>query len=133
MVARQLTTYITGAYHSRFAIIPDYNVGVVVLSAGSGGPDAQVALYETVLADLLPGLEATARSQAEENLVGTYSASSSDVAMYRGGSPGEMTVTPADETERISTMLSANRSKMPWIGKSVIIVRANSTSTAASR
>jgi CubicO group peptidase (beta-lactamase class C family) len=74
----QLTTY-TGAYHSRFAIIPDYNVGVVVLSAGSGGPDAQVALFETVLADLLPGLEATARSQAEGNLVGTYVSSSPDV------------------------------------------------------
>jgi hypothetical protein len=70
---------LTGAYHSRFAIIPDYNVGVVVLSAGSGGPDAQVALFETVLADLLPGLDATARSQAERNLAGTYTASSSDV------------------------------------------------------
>jgi hypothetical protein len=38
-----------------------------------------VALFETVLADLLPGLEATARSQAEENLAGTYTSSPSDV------------------------------------------------------
>lgn len=78
MVTRRLTTY-TGAYHSRFAVIPDYNVGVVVLTTGSGGPAAQMALFETVLADLLPGLDATARSQAEENLAGTYTASSPEV------------------------------------------------------
>lgn len=38
-----------------------------------------MALFETVLAELLPGLEATARSQAEKNLAGTYTASSPDV------------------------------------------------------
>lgn len=37
-----------------------------------------MALFETVLEDLLPGLDATARSQAEDNLAGTYT-SSSDV------------------------------------------------------
>lgn len=38
-----------------------------------------MALFETVLADLIPGLDATARSQAEENLAGIYTASSPDI------------------------------------------------------
>lgn len=50
---------------------------MIVLTAGSGSFPAQSALFETVLTDLLPGLEATARSQAETNLAGTYAASSS--------------------------------------------------------
>lgn len=37
-----------------------------------------MALFETALEDLLPGLDATARSQAENNLAGTYT-SFSDV------------------------------------------------------
>jgi hypothetical protein len=38
-----------------------------------------MALFETVLTDLLPGLDAAAKSQAEDNLAGTYTASSPDV------------------------------------------------------
>jgi hypothetical protein len=52
---------------------------VLVLTAGSGDVPAQSALFETVLTDLIPGLDATARSQAETNLAGTYAASKSDV------------------------------------------------------
>ncbi|KAM0722514.1 hypothetical protein Q7P37_001955 [Cladosporium fusiforme] len=68
-----------GAYSSRFAIIPDYNIGVTVFTAGTGGPYAQMALFETVLAELLPGIDATARAQAETNFAGTYTSTSSDV------------------------------------------------------
>jgi hypothetical protein len=52
---------------------------VLVLTAGSGDVPAQSALFETVLTDLIPGLDATARSQAETNLAGTYAASNPDV------------------------------------------------------
>lgn len=38
-----------------------------------------MALFDTVLTDLIPGLDATARSQAKENLAGTYIASSQNV------------------------------------------------------
>jgi hypothetical protein len=38
-----------------------------------------MALFETVLTELLPGLEATARSQAEDNLAGMYISSAPDV------------------------------------------------------
>jgi hypothetical protein len=68
-----------GAYHSRFAIIPDYDIGVAVFTAGSGDAPAQAALFETVLTDLIPGLDATARSQAETNLAGTYASSDPEV------------------------------------------------------
>lgn len=54
-------------------------MGVAVLTAGSGGDQAQSALFETVLTELLPGLDATARAQADTNLAGTYVAASSKV------------------------------------------------------
>lgn len=38
-----------------------------------------MALFETVLTELLPGLDATARSQAETNLAGTYVSSAQEV------------------------------------------------------
>lgn len=70
-----MLTLPAGLYHSRFAIIPDYNIGVLVLTAGTGDASAQSALFETVLTDLIPGLDATARSQAETNIAGTYTSS----------------------------------------------------------
>lgn len=72
-------TFSAGLYHSRFAIIPDYDIGVLVLTAGSGDAPAQSALFETVLTDLIPGLDATARSQAETNLAGIYASSDPEV------------------------------------------------------
>jgi hypothetical protein len=75
VVEQSTLTLSTGLYHSRFAIIPDYNIGVAVFTAGSGDAPAQSALFETVLTDLIPGLDATAKSQAETNLAGTYASS----------------------------------------------------------
>lgn len=49
---------------------------MIVLTAGSGDVPAQSALFETVLTDLIPGLEDTARSQAETNFAGTFAATS---------------------------------------------------------
>jgi hypothetical protein len=72
---KSLLTFPAGLYHSRFAIIPDYDIGVLVFTAGSGDAPAQSALFETVLTDLIPGLDATTRSQAETNLAGTYASS----------------------------------------------------------
>jgi hypothetical protein len=74
-----MLTLSEGLYHSRFAIVPDYNIGLAVFTAGSGDAPAQSALFETVLTDLIPGLEATARSQAETNLAGTYASSDPEV------------------------------------------------------
>jgi hypothetical protein len=48
-------------------LIPDYGVGSVVLTAGLGDVAAQLALSDTVLSMLVPGLEDTARAQAEVN------------------------------------------------------------------
>lgn len=46
------------------------------MTAGTGGPYAQMALFETVLTELLPGIDATARAQADSNLSGTYTSTS---------------------------------------------------------
>nr|OQO26206.1 hypothetical protein B0A51_06005 [Rachicladosporium sp. CCFEE 5018] len=61
-----------GLYHSVIILIPDYNVGFTVLTAGTGGAPTQLALSGLIMETLLPGLEATARSQAQTNLAGTY-------------------------------------------------------------
>lgn len=74
-IEQKLLTLSAGLYHSHFAIIPDYDIGVLVFTAGTGNAPAQSALFETVLTDLIPGLDATARSQAETNLAGTYTSS----------------------------------------------------------
>lgn len=56
----------TGAYHTIFALVPDYNVGVVVLVAGGTAAAAdRTIIFETLMSALVPGLEATARSQAQ--------------------------------------------------------------------
>ena len=47
-----------------------------------------------------------------------------------GRRPGEISVTPAAVTGRTSTMRSTRWSRIPWIGKSVTSVRANSLNTA---
>lgn len=57
---------IAGAYHSIFALIPDYNVGVVVLVAGGSAATAdRTILFQYLMSTLVPGLEATARSQGK--------------------------------------------------------------------
>lgn len=57
---------VAGAYHSIFALVPDYNVGVIVLVAG--GPVAtadRTILFQALMSILVPALEATAKSQAK--------------------------------------------------------------------
>ena len=58
------------------------------------------------------------------------SADASEAAMKCGAVPAEIRVTPAALTGSTSTIRSTSRSRIPWIGKSVTIVRANSASTA---
>lgn len=79
MIEQSSLTLFAGLYHSIFAIIPDYDIGVLVFTAGTGDAPAQSALFKTVLTDLIPGLDATARSQAETNLAGTYASSDPNI------------------------------------------------------
>lgn len=53
---------------------PDYDVGFVVLSAGTVGSAAVAAISDIIAGTLFPALEATARFQAQSNLAGTYNA-----------------------------------------------------------
>ena len=53
--------------------------------------------------------------------------------MNLGAVDGEMSVTPAASTGRMSTIRRTRWSRIPWIGKSVSRVRANSLSTRESR
>ena len=59
------------------------------------------------------------------------SASGLDAATYRGRVPGAINVTPAPVIGRISTVRCTRWSRIPWMGKSVAIVRAKSLRTSA--
>ncbi|CEJ59343.1 hypothetical protein PMG11_07971 [Penicillium brasilianum] len=80
-----------GAYSSTIALSPDHNVGVTVLSAGADG-HAKVALAaDLISARLIPGLEASAKSQATTRFAGNYAASNgtnSSMAITTDDGPG---------------------------------------------
>lgn len=61
-----------GVYHSTFAIIPEYNVGFVTLTAGSAGNREPISAI--ILDTLIPSLENAAREQADSAFAGTYTA-----------------------------------------------------------
>jgi hypothetical protein len=74
-----------------------------------------MALFETVLTDLLPGLDGTAKSQAEDNLAGTYTSSSPDVNTtitfaVEPALPGlKVTSFISNSSDILSTLLAAAR------------------------
>lgn len=113
-ITRLLTSQ-TGAYHSRFALIPDYQIGVIVLTAGSGDAPAQTALFNTLLTDLIPGLSATAKSQANTNHAGTYTSSNPNLnttltLTTSPSAPGlQLTSFTSNSSNVISTLFAAAR------------------------
>jgi hypothetical protein len=65
-----------GAYSSVFAVIPDYNFGFSVLTAGLDGAATVVrSLIADIIGDIvLPAVEMAAKEEAEARFVGTFSA-----------------------------------------------------------
>lgn len=52
---------------------------MLVFTAGTGNAAVQSALFKTVITKLIPALDATACSQADTNLAGTYASNDPEV------------------------------------------------------
>lgn len=66
-----------GLYTSILILIPDFNIAVPILAAGSDAAIAVTVATETVIQSFLPVLEQVARIQTERKLAGTYAPSNS--------------------------------------------------------
>lgn len=60
-----------GSYNTELALIPDYNIGVGILTSHIGGSDSTL-IADLVMRILLPALETAARAQAREAYAGRY-------------------------------------------------------------
>ncbi|KAK0728886.1 beta-lactamase [Lasiosphaeria miniovina] len=82
-----------GLYHSMFALVPDYDLVISVMTAG---PEASAAFFfsanivSQVLKAIVPAVDQASRNVAKANFVGTYSDSStnSTVVLDMDGGPG---------------------------------------------
>ena len=60
-----------GLYHTFFAVVPDYNIGIVAIV---GGPGDHTWIESSIVDIVFPALEAAAREQAQASYAGTYRA-----------------------------------------------------------
>lgn len=63
-----------GSYSAYIVLLPDYEAGFVIMSAGDGATANVGYLADTVTEHFLPALEQAARAQAEAQFAGTYTA-----------------------------------------------------------
>ncbi|KAK3672594.1 hypothetical protein LTR78_007645 [Recurvomyces mirabilis] len=68
------------SYSSHFVLIPDYNIGYVVLAAGKQTTSTVEQISDIMAATLVPALENTARAQSQENYAGVYKSANSSQA-----------------------------------------------------
>ncbi|KAK5675107.1 hypothetical protein LTS10_012181 [Elasticomyces elasticus] len=68
------------SYSSMTVIIPDYNVGFVVLAAGNSTTSTVEKITDLVVATIIPALEATAREQTRQSYAGTYTSADASLA-----------------------------------------------------
>ncbi|KAJ5884700.1 beta-lactamase/transpeptidase-like protein [Penicillium taxi] len=61
-----------GSYSSMLALSPDYNVGFVVLAAGTDTSNTVNKVSDHITDKLIPALEIAAKSQAEDMFTGSY-------------------------------------------------------------
>lgn len=60
-----------GLYHTFLAVVPDYNIGIVVIV---GGPGDHTWIEASIVDIVFPALEAAAREKADSAYAGTYRA-----------------------------------------------------------
>ncbi|KAK4225363.1 beta-lactamase-like protein-like protein 2 [Podospora fimiseda] len=80
-----------GGYHSMFALIPEYDLVLSVMTAGkevSGLFSVQTNLVSQTLKAIVPALEAVSKKDAQVNLAGEYRDGSSFVALDIDEGPG---------------------------------------------
>ncbi|GIZ47624.1 hypothetical protein CKM354_001071200 [Cercospora kikuchii] len=67
-----------GAYHASLVLIPDYNVGWTILTAGTKSTGVREGLNTLMYETILPALEQAAHEEANERFAGSYEA----IAIY---------------------------------------------------
>ncbi|KAK0702439.1 beta-lactamase [Apiosordaria backusii] len=70
-----------GQYHSMFALVPDYDIVISVMTAGKEVSDeffVQSHLVSQTLKAIVPALDAVTKQQAKKNLAGVYQDKESD-------------------------------------------------------
>lgn len=65
-----------GGYTGHIAVIPEYEVGIVILAAGDGSFDAFARVLNAATAEIIQQLDVLARERAENAYVGRYVGSS---------------------------------------------------------
>lgn len=68
------------SYSSMFVIIPDFDVGFVILAAGNSTTSTTEQLTDIVAANIVPALEDLARAQSQQKYAGTYASTNSSLA-----------------------------------------------------
>lgn len=63
-------------YHARIALLDEYGVGIVLLTAGD--QDALVDVYDAALSMLVPAIDAAAREQGRREYAGTFAGRSTE-------------------------------------------------------
>ncbi|KAF2738868.1 beta-lactamase/transpeptidase-like protein [Polyplosphaeria fusca] len=76
-----------GAYGANMVLIPDFDVGFVVLMAGARG-GVPYAMSGIIVDELLPALEETARRDADAKFSGTYRATGSNSTLTLSSTQG---------------------------------------------
>lgn len=61
-----------GAYHSKLTLVPDWDIGFVVLEAGGGGTSDLLTILNLIASALFPAVDAAARKEADANYAGHY-------------------------------------------------------------
>ena len=83
--ARLWANCLVGLYHSFFAVIPAYDIGLTILTAedfGSGaGSSVRDELPAAILDAVLPVIDDIARMQASTNFAGTYASSATNSSL----------------------------------------------------
>jgi hypothetical protein len=79
-----------GLYHTKLALVPDYNIGI---TAFVGGPGASDWLNDQIVDIVFPALEEVAREQADAAYAGTYtgpanSTNTTVIISTEAGKPG---------------------------------------------
>ncbi|KAK5108392.1 hypothetical protein LTR62_008348 [Meristemomyces frigidus] len=96
------------AYSSLFVLIPDFNVGFVVLAVGTDTTDTVEYLSDTIIATIIPALEDTAREQAHGVYAGTYRSTNSSQ-----GSNMTLTTNPGEPGMVVKSWFSGGINLLP--------------------
>jgi hypothetical protein len=80
-----------GSYHNQFVLIPDYDISMVVLTAGvESSSEFSELVMSKIIREIVPAIEAAGRDEAQASFAGTYMdiSSNSTLRLALDGGPG---------------------------------------------